>query len=282
MLLPVLATSAPSCSSATITSWPLALALALALPTTTAASSASAWCFLRSYICVPTKSKTSVPSAASMATNPGNGKRRHGAAGRQGSVSASSASCSMWTKPVARITPAANAFTSTNAPPVEEEEEEAPCPWQRRPTSGIATPVAPATSMVTTNTILSLSAAASSRHSTSSAPLDGSQLAVETDAATTTTERAERYVHATHVASKSHNDHERNRFVDLLTCHLLQVRADVRRFHHLLRFIPTQQPNSQNKNKKSCDSASQFSGIIGGKTNDHGGINTTQVWKGKE
>lgn len=61
------------------------------------------------------------------------------------------------------------------------------------------------------------------------------------------TERAERYMHATHVASKSHNDHERNQFVDLLTCHLLQVRADVRRFHHLLRFIATQQLNYQKK-----------------------------------
>uniref|UniRef100_A0A0A9HP79 Uncharacterized protein n=1 Tax=Arundo donax TaxID=35708 RepID=A0A0A9HP79_ARUDO len=113
-----------------------------------------------------------------MATNPGNGNRRHGAAGRQGLESACSASCSMWTNPVARMTPAANALAATNAALSVRSTR------RFRPARGRPTPSTPATSIDAMATSFSRSATASSRHSAPSAfSISSAQLAVESDAA---------------------------------------------------------------------------------------------------
>lgn len=94
-----------------------------------------------------------------MAKNSGKGNFLHGNSGRHGSERASEPPESMWTNPVARITPAANALAPLISPPVD---------GRRVPTRGRETPNAPATSMDAIAAYLRVRAAASSRHGSDS------------------------------------------------------------------------------------------------------------------
>lgn len=99
-----------------------------------------------------------------MAKNPEKGNLDQGFSGRHESVRASVASGSMWTKPVARITPAAKALAAKNK--LESVRR------NRRffPTRGMAMPATPARRMVAIATILRARACLSSRHDTSTVP----------------------------------------------------------------------------------------------------------------
>ncbi|KAH1252610.1 hypothetical protein GmHk_04G009537 [Glycine max] len=96
-----------------------------------------------------------------MAKNPVKGNLDHGNEGRHGCWSASVASESMWTNPVARMTPAAKALAATKR-----------LPSVRRcfRTSGMAIPAMPARRMEAMAKNLRSNAADSSRHSSNSAP----------------------------------------------------------------------------------------------------------------
>ena len=99
-----------------------------------------------------------------MAKNPAKGNLDHGYSGKHESVSASEASDSMWTNPVARITPAAKALAAT---------KRLPSVWRKRrrfPKSGIAIPVIPAKRIDAIATNLRTNAVDSSRQSSTSVP----------------------------------------------------------------------------------------------------------------
>jgi hypothetical protein len=120
------------------------------------------------------------PSAANIAINPENGKRCHGTSGRQLLVRASAASSNMCTKPVANMTPAANAFVKTNPGPP-------PLVLLRilnlRPMSGIPMPTIPDKRIAAMAHSFSRSASDSLRHVSESS--DPEQLeAVEADSST--------------------------------------------------------------------------------------------------
>jgi hypothetical protein len=120
------------------------------------------------------------PSAANIAINPENGKLRHGTSGRQLLVRASAAASNMCTKPVAKMTPAANAFIKTKPGPP-------PLVLSRilnlRPMSGIPMPTIPDKRIAAMAHSFSSSANNSLRHVSESS--DPKQLeAVETNSST--------------------------------------------------------------------------------------------------
>ncbi|OAY83087.1 hypothetical protein ACMD2_09585 [Ananas comosus] len=96
-------------------------------------------------------------AADAMATNPAKGKARQGERGTQGEVRASKAAGRMWTRPVARMTPAAKAFTAKNA------SLSARSACTDRPAIGMTTPAAPDDRIAATATAFSFSACAAPR-----------------------------------------------------------------------------------------------------------------------
>lgn len=95
--------------------------------------------------------------------NSENGNFDQGYSGKHESVSADVASGNMWTKPVARMTPAAKALAAKKV--LESVRR------KRRflPNKGMATPASPAVRMAAIATILRRNAADSSRHAANSA-----------------------------------------------------------------------------------------------------------------
>lgn len=103
-------------------------------------------------------------SAAIIAKNPVKGNFLHGYDGRHGSLSASDASLSMWTKPVARMTPAAKALAATKRLLSVRRNR------QCFPTRGMATPAKPQMRMEAMATNLRTNAADSLRQRSKSVP----------------------------------------------------------------------------------------------------------------
>ncbi|CAA6672808.1 unnamed protein product [Spirodela intermedia] len=99
-----------------------------------------------------------------MAKKPGKGNADQGKRGRQGSVNASCESARTWTNPVARMTPAANAFETTKRPDSARRNR------QLVPTRGSVTPATLETRITAMAIIFNLSAASSSLHSAASPP----------------------------------------------------------------------------------------------------------------
>lgn len=97
-----------------------------------------------------------------MAKNPGNGNFDQGYLGKQGSERASVPPESMWTKPVARITPAAKALAATKRLPSVRRN------LRCLPMSGIAMPATPASRIEAMAMSFNFNAAGSSRQISSS------------------------------------------------------------------------------------------------------------------
>lgn len=119
------------------------------------------------------KSASSVVKAAIIAMKPAKGKVDQGISGRQGLDNADMASGSMWTNPVARMTPAAKALMA------KKKLESVLRSRQFLPTSGTADPRVPARKMEAMATILRIRAVFSSRHASNSG--DPLQLLVDID-----------------------------------------------------------------------------------------------------